>query len=299
MASRAVGCLEVFNPDKDDCQVWFEVFENYCMANDIKKDEIQKATCLTLIGTELYGQVKANIFLKKMSDIDLAEIKKQIESLVCPKPSLLTRRTLFRARIQKENESITQFVLELKKLADKCEFRNSLEVNMKEQTAHGLRDLALKKKILDEEEPNWDRVAKIIKCWVATRNSLSIESKIEGAAILQLKNQHRPVYNNMNKKLCKVCGYSNHDATVCRFRTFTCRVCHTRGHLAAVCHLNKDKNGNRTSFNKKKKSNGNYNSQRQNNVKQDAKNVRSNDGKCGQANSSKVNQIVQPIFFLR
>lgn len=65
-----IGSIKELNVEKDDFDVWYELFELYCDTNKIVADD-RKSTFLTLIGANVYAAIRALVIPKKPKDCTL------------------------------------------------------------------------------------------------------------------------------------------------------------------------------------------------------------------------------------
>ena len=84
-------------------------------------------------------------------DKSFDELKEVLFEYKSPKPILIAERFKFHCRNQLESESV-QFVVELKRVALKCEFGVFLEEALRDRLVCGLRKIQIQKKLLAERE---------------------------------------------------------------------------------------------------------------------------------------------------
>ena len=67
-----------------------------------------------------------------------------------PQPLVIAQRFKFHQRNQKSGESIAQFVAELRKCAEHCDFQNKLDETIRDRLVCGLRNETIQKRLLAE-----------------------------------------------------------------------------------------------------------------------------------------------------
>ena len=97
----------------------------YFIANDIEDGAKQKAIILTACGPT-YGIIRNVVAPKEPVGVTLDELETVIGSHYNPKPTETVQRCLFNVRVRKSGETVTQFITELKKLAEHCKFGDDL-----------------------------------------------------------------------------------------------------------------------------------------------------------------------------
>ena len=69
-----------------------------------------------------------------------------------PKPILVAESFKFHRLNQHESETVAHFVVDLKRLALKCEFGSFLEETLRDRLVCGLRNVQIQKKLLAERD---------------------------------------------------------------------------------------------------------------------------------------------------
>ena len=69
-----------------------------------------------------------------------------LKNYFSPKSSVIAERFKFHGRYQSEDESISRYIVELKKLTSTCDFGPFLDESLKDRLVCGLMDGAIQKK---------------------------------------------------------------------------------------------------------------------------------------------------------
>ena len=85
-------------------------------------------------------------------DKSFEALKKILTAHYSPKLIPIAEHFKFHRRNQLESESIAQFVVELKRLALKCEFGVFLEEALRDRLVCGLKNVQIQKKLLTERD---------------------------------------------------------------------------------------------------------------------------------------------------
>lgn len=121
-----LGKLPEFDPDGDNCDIFFERFECFVAANDNAEDK-KLQVLLTSIGEKAYVTLRSLLLpktpTKETYDVVIATLKKHYT----PKCSVVTERYRFNQRKQEPHESIGDFIVGLKQLAATCEYGTFLQ----------------------------------------------------------------------------------------------------------------------------------------------------------------------------
>ena len=155
-----------------------------------------------------------------------------------PRPSSIVQRFHFNARSQSENESVSQYVAELRKLAETCEFDASQENMLRDRLVCGLRDPKTQRRLLAESQLTFGKAFEIAQAAELAEKSvkdLQGQSNTESAQAFKLEPVRR---TRRQSPVCSRCG-GKHQSTKCRFRDAECYSCGKTGYIAKVCRSNK------------------------------------------------------------
>lgn len=181
MAS-AYGSLREFN-EGEDWEDYIDRFDQYCIANDIRDSdsvEKKKALLLSVIGNHSYSILKALLAPAKPSTKSYKEICDLMKDHVSPKPIVIAERYIFYNRKQRNGESVTQYLTELRKLSETCNFKEFLEEVLCDMFVIGLTDHSAQKKMISD-------------------SNLTTKSAFETALSYELANQHIDTMHNKSE----------------------------------------------------------------------------------------------------
>ena len=168
-------------------------------------------------------------------DKSFDELKELLVSHYSPKPILIAERYKFHRRNQHESETVAQFVVELKRLALKCEFGTFLEEALRDRLLCGLKSVQIQKKLLAERDLTFKKAFE-------TAQSMELANKED------FRHTSVPVDDTVNKVgryassghstedavSCFRCG-GKHSPSGCWARPVQCYKCHNKGHLSKMC----------------------------------------------------------------
>ena len=168
-------------------------------------------------------------------DKSFDELKELLVSHYSPKPILIAERFKFHCRNQHESQTVAQFVVELKRLALKCEFGTFLEEALRDRLLCGLKSVQIQKKLLAERDLTFKKAFE-------TAQSMELANKED------FRHTSVPVDDTVNKVgryassghstgdavSCFSCG-GKHSPSGCWARSVQCYKCHNNGHLAKMC----------------------------------------------------------------
>ena len=137
------------------CEEWatyIERLEQYFVANKITEGQRKKAVLLTVIGSKAYGLLRNLLSPTKPVKKEFHEIVQVMHNHLNPRPLIIAERFKFHRRSQGENESVAQYVAELHKLSEKCDFGEYLEQALRDRLVCGLVNEKVQQRLLSESE---------------------------------------------------------------------------------------------------------------------------------------------------
>ena len=140
------GNIEPFRRSKEDWEQYDECFEQYVVANNVEEGR-RLATFLSMMGADAYSLLSNLLAPDKPKDKDYSQLVDAMTRHLKPKPLVVAERFKFHRRDQGEQESVSDYIAELRRLADKCRFGSPLEEALKDQLVCGLRNAAVQKKL--------------------------------------------------------------------------------------------------------------------------------------------------------
>ena len=219
---------------KEDIASYIERVELYFAANYVEAD-YEVATFLALTGADAYGVLRNLLAPELSKDKSFNELKELLVSHYSPKPILIAERFKFHRRNHHESETFAQFVVELKRLAFKCEFGTFLEEALRDRLVCGLKSVLIQKKLLAERDLTFKKAFE-------TAQSMELANKED------FRDTSVPVDDSVNKVgryassghstgdavSCFRCG-GKHSPSGCWARLVQSYKCHKKGHLAKMC----------------------------------------------------------------
>ena len=148
-------------------------------------------------------------------------------------------------QVQQENESLADYLAELRKLAKTCNFRDYLDTALLDQLVCGLRDQKTQKELLCVPD---------LTIAVATEHAKAAEAVNRETKQL---NPEPVVTHQLSKQTgkCHRCGKQGHIGANCIRRDKRCHYCKKVGHLSSACIQRKQDAKTKEHKKQKKKAN--------------------------------------------
>ena len=158
-----VGFPEAFEPSHDDWCLYVLRFEHFLLANGIEDNSKRHHLLLALIGNSTFKLLTNLVVPKKPGELSYKEIYEQLEKHFLPKPVKIAARFCFYNRRQHNEETVAEYLAELRKLAINCEFGNFLEDALCDKLVCGLKDEATQWRLLIEVDLSLKKAFEIIQ----------------------------------------------------------------------------------------------------------------------------------------
>lgn len=167
-----------------------------------------------------------------------------------PKKNSTYERHMFRILKQEKGEKIGMFAMRLRSQAERCEFGDNLEENIKDQIIEKCLSTKLRRELLKLGDTNLDKVLKAAKIFEAIEEqsktfdpSESNKSAVETGVnkIDSKSNFKRNQMQTQTQTDCSRCGYTGHSASdeKCSARGKKCNKCGGRDHFSRKCRSRK------------------------------------------------------------
>ncbi|UYV73812.1 K02A2.6-like, partial [Cordylochernes scorpioides] len=221
-----------YNEETETFETFYERLEQFLILEEAG-DEKKKAYLLTLMGSKTYGVLKnlcSPILPKDKTFDNLIDILKRHFS---PKRSIVVERFIFFKRMQLKEESISDYLVEIKRLASSCNFGNFLEDSLRDKMVCGLYNAKIQNRILSEGDISLAKVIEIALSMEAAEKNTKLFHLEQGEDCVDKLRMERKVESNFQNGKCKHCGKQHKE--LCRFKEAICFKCNKKGHIAPIC----------------------------------------------------------------
>ena len=152
--------MEPYQEGKD-WSTYAERLDQYIASLQLTDETIKMATFITVIGETVYSVLRNSFAPVKPKDKTLPDLMRCLNDHYCPKPLVISERFNFYQRAQKEQEPASVYLVELRKLAEHCEFGGFLDEALRDKFVMGLWQKGTQKKLLSEADLTLDRALKV------------------------------------------------------------------------------------------------------------------------------------------
>lgn len=232
-----IGKIEPFDEGIEKWSSYQERLEEYFAVNDIANDK-KVSALLTLLGGKTYSLLRNLTAPDKPSTKNYEDLTALLKNHLSPKPLIIAERFRFHKRNQHEGETATQYVAELRKLAEYCNFGNNLNDSLRDRFVCGLKAENIQKRLLSEANLTLARAVEMaVAMETAAKDATELQSIQHEATVHKFSKGRRPAsrLKQKPKKPCYRCNGTNHSPDKCRFKDEICHVCSKKGHIKRAC----------------------------------------------------------------
>ena len=117
-----IGKVDEFDSANEDWEAYMERVELYYAPNDMEQEK-KVSVLLSLIGPKTYNLLRNLVSPAKPSSMTFDDIQKILQNHLKPKPLVIAERFRFHRKDQANDESISDYMAELRKLSQNCDFK--------------------------------------------------------------------------------------------------------------------------------------------------------------------------------
>ncbi|KFD49780.1 hypothetical protein M513_09375 [Trichuris suis] len=246
--------FEPFAPQKGaSWSLYIERLNFHFEAHDVKDDAKKRGILLSVCGNSTYALIQSVIRPKLPNELSYEQITTAMKQYFNPEPSEIVERFRFYKRDQRPNESISDFVAELRRLSEHCNFGNGVDTVLRDRFVCGISDEELQRRLLAEQVATFDAAVKeALATETARLESIEIRTGQAISDIQQIrtkphKRKPREKETGSGQETerptgCHRCG-GQHDARTCRFKNERCRYCQKFGHIERACRKKSQERG--------------------------------------------------------
>ena len=243
MATPVLGKIDEFDRHKEEWPQYVERLGFFFIANSITTAEKKRAIFLSVVGAATYKVLRNLISPELPSEKSYDELVSVLEQHYNPAPSEIVERFRFYCRTRKPGESVANFLAQLRSLATRCNYGDSLENMLRDRLVCGINDDSIQKRLLAERNLTYKRAVELARgLETADRNVKLLKSgatsHIKRETPLQDSPQVNRVASNKGSTavICYRCGIAGHTVEQCRYsKDIVCHGCRKAGHLQRAC----------------------------------------------------------------
>ena len=154
------GHIDKFRAEDESVEEYLEQIDIYFRANDIA-DEKKVSIFLRVLGGKTYSVLRDLLAPVKPQEKSFDELASELKKYFQPKRVVIVERFHFHRRNQAPEESITNYIAQLRRLAMHCEFGDNLNKALRDSFVCGLKSEVMQKHMLSAVDLTLKRVVEI------------------------------------------------------------------------------------------------------------------------------------------
>ena len=236
-AKHSYGNIGEFDQAVETWDSYIERMEQYFVANEVTTATKKKAILLSTCGPSTYSTIRSLATPDKPTDLKYAALLELAKKHYNPPPSVIMQRYKFNSRNQKPDESISTYVVELRKLTEFCNSGESINDMLRDKFVSGLHNTRTQHRLLAEKALTFAKAQEIVQAMeLADKDDVRSLQSNSHAPVHKLNELQPPAQRNTkNNPQCHRCG-GKYGASTCGFKTEQCHVYGKFGHISRVCH---------------------------------------------------------------
>ncbi|XP_053724301.1 uncharacterized protein LOC128760685 [Synchiropus splendidus] len=206
----------------------------------------------SVVGASTYSLMRNILSPDRPKDKTYQELVNLLKNHFDPKPSEIVQRYKFDSRSRMPGESVMDFVAELRRVAQDCNYGDTLQQMLRDRIVCSINDDRIQRRLLAETDLTVDKALSIaVASETATGNAQDLQNP--GAKCFKVK-QGSPVVDKSPGvvKECYKCK-GQHNTSECRFKSGKCHACGNLGHIARACRDKKTQKWGQKPEDRKKK----------------------------------------------
>ena len=126
MTMATHGTLAPFDSSREDWTSYTLRMSFYFDANGVTVASNKKSILLSAVGPATFRRIGSLLTVARLGTIEYDELVTAVKDFYDPKPSIIVQRFRFNTRQRTPTESVAVYVAALRRLAEHCDFKATL-----------------------------------------------------------------------------------------------------------------------------------------------------------------------------
>lgn len=236
-----------FDAASEDWASYVERLQHYFTAQGLESEEKRCATLLAACGPATYSRLRSLAAPRKLSEFNYIQLTELAATYFHPTQTVAIVRYKFNSRNRQPNESVADYVTELRRLAESCKYNDVLDEMLRDRLVCGINDQRIQRRLLAEGNLSFQKAFELAQAFEAAEQDVQKLHEGSQRQVHSVRPEQRrqdqyrkPRSSQPSSSVtqpstpCPRCG-GQHWSRLCRFQTAVCHSCGKRGHLRRVC----------------------------------------------------------------
>lgn len=236
--------LPDYDETKDKWKPYLVRAEAYFEANSVTDPAKKRALLVSALSSKTVEVLAGRVAPRAPNELTYKEVVQSLNEYYDPKKHEITESYKFFNRSQLPGESVSAFLVAIRRIADNCNFGTSLDRMLRDRIVCGVRSVALRKQMLAKKDLTLEEAEALALSVEAAENGAESMTS-EATPLLKLRaseaNTVKTSPTRHAAQHCDRCGSSKHDGNSCRWIRARCYRCGRHGHLAKMCRTTASK----------------------------------------------------------
>lgn len=250
----------------DDFKLYKERLEHFLELNKITDDTPKINVLASFGGADLYKVLYSLTQPKKVTEHKYEELITKLETHFAPKRNIVAESFKFNKRDQKQGETIAEYIVELKTMAQSCDFGNFLDRALRDRFICGVSNESIQRRLFNDSElKTFEKACDAALMMETTKSDMEFihsgatnfvgKGSFQGHTASKSKSDAKPSYGKSNGD-----GQRSNNGGRGTFtpgdRRVVCFACGHAGHISRFCERRKQQSkGKSSNFSKDKSKN--------------------------------------------
>ena len=177
-----ISSMSSFDLEGEDFTEYSERFEQYLIANKITDDNLKRAVFLSTLGAPGYKLLRS-LVVEEVKTKTFEQLVKVLKEHLQPAPNVIAQRFRFYKRDRKTGESVNDYIAELRRLSEHCEFGEKLDEYLRDRFVCGLNSAGIQQKLLSTKKLDLNGALDISRSYeAAAKDAKAILGTATGSA---------------------------------------------------------------------------------------------------------------------
>lgn len=246
-----IGTIEAFVIG-DDFSLYKRRMSHFLSLNKITDNKEKIDVLASFGGADLYKILHSLIQPENIEDKTYEQLIEKLDSHFAPKKNIVAESFKFNKRDQKQSETIAEYIVELKTIAQDCEFGNFLDRALRDRFICGINNEAIQQKLLNDSSlSTFQKACDVASTMETTKKDLEVihngavnfvsgknhaEKKTSYSQNHNRKEQYTGNNNNNSNSSNAQHNRAQYNRSQPGDRRITCYSCGGAGHIAKFCN---------------------------------------------------------------